>query len=82
MATGRDVLYMLKPNDGWTITGDDYDSIIWDEGVTPITRKAFNDGFATFDAWKENDLAEKTAVRQAILDRLGLTADEVATLLA
>ncbi len=52
MASGVEVLNMLIPTGGWVITGDDFDSIIYDEGVEPVTKKQFVDAFAQYDAWK------------------------------
>ena len=76
MATGGDVLSMLIPTGGWVIYGDDFDSIIYDEGVAPITKEQFKNGFAAFDAWKAQQNAQKALARQAILARLGLTEEE------
>ena len=52
MARGSDVLRMLKPQGGWVIYEDDFDSIIWDEGVEPITKAQYEAGFSEYDAWK------------------------------
>lgn len=82
MATGPDVLSILIPTGGWVITGDDFDSIRYDEGVTPITRKQFDDGFVQYDAWKAQQELEKTTQRQALLNRLGITEDEAKLLLS
>lgn len=83
MATGTEVLNYLIPQGGWVIYGDDFDSIIYDEGVTPITKEQFDAGFAQFDAWKaERDAtaaAKKTAVI-AKLEALGLDTDDLAAL--
>lgn len=81
MATGGQVLSMLLPQGGWVIYGDDFDSIIYDEGVTPITKKAFQDGFAKFDAWKAAQDAEKANAKTALLERLGITEEEAKLLL-
>jgi hypothetical protein len=81
MARGGDVLSMLIPTGGWVIYGDDFDSIIYDEGVTPVTKKQFTDGFAAYDAWKAQQDADKAAAKTALLDRLGITAEEAALLL-
>lgn len=82
MATGADVLNMLIPTGGWVIYGDDFESIIYDQGVTPITKKQFTDGFSAFDAWKSQQDAEKAAAKDAIYERLGVTEAELALLLA
>ena len=81
MATGADVLTMLIPTGGWVIYADDFTSIIYDQGVKPITKKQFDDGFTAFDAWKDEQDKAKEATRAAILDRLGITAEEASLLL-
>ena len=83
MATGGQVLMMLIPNGGWVISGDEFNSIIYDEGVTPITKKQFTEGFAEYDAWKaEQDRAKaaKKTAAEAKLAALGLTADDLKAL--
>jgi hypothetical protein len=81
MATGGDVLQMLIPTGGWVIIEDDFDSIRYDEGVAPITKKQFDDGFAAYDSWKAAKEAEVQNRRDALLTRIGITADEAALLL-
>lgn len=81
MATGGEVLGMLIPTGGWVIYGDDFDSIIYDEGVTPVTKKQFADGFAAFDVWKAEQEAIKASSKSALLARLGITAEEATLLL-
>jgi hypothetical protein len=83
MATGGDVLAMLMPTGGWVIYGDDFDSIRYDEGVLPITKAAFDAGFAQFDAWKAEQDAAKVAAKSSAenkLAALGLTADDLKAL--
>jgi hypothetical protein len=83
MAKGSDVLDMLIPTGGWVIYGDDFDSIIYDEGVKPITKKQFEDGFAQYDAWKaklDADKATAKAAAQAKLAALGLTVEDLQAL--
>jgi hypothetical protein len=80
MVNGRDVLEFLLPEGGWVINGDTFEGIEFIE-ATPITKEEFDAGFALVDAWKEQAETAKAAARQAILDRLGLTADEAALLL-
>jgi hypothetical protein len=79
MATGADVLSMLIPQGGWIITGEDFDGIEFVE-CEPITKKQYTDGFAQFDAWKQDQDAAKAALvasRNAKLIALGLTAEEL-----
>lgn len=80
MAKGGDVLEMLIPTGGWVIVGDDFDSIRYDEGVSQITKKQFQDGFAAYDSWKSGKEAERKSRKDAILDRLGLTSEEASIL--
>ena len=82
MAKGGDVLEILIPTGGWVIVGDDFDSIRYDKGVQPITKKQFDDGFKNYDAWKQAREDEMKAKKQALLDRLGITAEEASILLS
>lgn len=81
MATGADVLAMLIPSGGWVIYGDDYESIQFIE-ADAITKAEFEAGFAKVDAFKEKQAADRAAAKAALLERLGITADEAALLLA
>jgi hypothetical protein len=83
MATGGDVLTFLKPNGGWVIAGDDFDSIRWDEGASKITKAEFEAGFAQFDAWQVQQQAKAIEAKnkaQAKLEALGLTTDDLKAL--
>jgi hypothetical protein len=82
MATGADVLQMLRPNGGWVIYGDEFESIIYDEGVEPLTEKEFNDGFKKAEKWLTDQKAAKIAARDEILNKLGITREEAQILLS
>jgi hypothetical protein len=65
----------------WTLDGDEYTGLTWlSDGAKPS--KETLDGL-----WSEvrdeiaSEAEAKVAAKQAVLDKLGLTADEVATLL-
>jgi len=81
MATGAEVLEMLIPTGGWGITGDNWEGVQFYE-ATPITKEQFNAGFAQYDAWKVQQDAAKAATKQALLDKLGITAEEATLLLS
>ena len=81
MAEGHEVLQMLCSEVGWVIYGNDYDSINWFDKSPAITKEEFEAGFAQIDAWKAQQDAEKASARQALLDKLGITAEEAALLL-
>lgn len=85
MAKGDEVLSMLIPTGGWIINGDDFDSIRYDEGVKPVTKKEFDDGFAAYDAWKAEQEIKATQAKDvaiAKLAALGLTLEDISALLA
>jgi len=83
MVKGSQVLRFLVPEGGWVITGDDYASIRWDQGVTPISEKEFVEGFAKTEKWLADLEAEKEAKKaaaEAKLTALGLTTDDLKAL--
>jgi hypothetical protein len=80
MAKSSEVLQMLIPNGGWATTGNAFEDVLFID-CKPITKKQFEEGFAKYDAWKAEQDATKAAQRQAILDRIGLTSDELKTIL-
>ena len=81
MATGTEVMQHLRSNQGWSIVGNDFNSIIYDDGVIPLTKKEFDDTFAIIDKLLADQDEAKATARQVILDRLGLTAEEAQLLL-
>jgi hypothetical protein len=80
MAKPHEVLSMLIPNGGYTQVGDTFEGIEFLE-CEPITKKQYEDGFAKYDALKAKQEAKKAEDKAALLERLGITADEVALLL-
>jgi len=76
----NNVLTMLRPNGGWVVVGNSFDGAQFLE-CEPISKKEFDDGVKKYDAWKSKKAADELAKRQAILDRIGLTADELQTIL-
>jgi hypothetical protein len=82
MATGTEVLRMLRPNGGWVIYGDDFDGIQFLE-CEPLTKKEFEDGFAKVDAWKAEEQAKaqvKKSEAEAKLAALGLSLEDLKAL--
>ena len=73
-------LEILRPNGGWVIIGDDFDTIVYDEGVEPITKKQFDDAMKIAEKTNANEIETKAVAKSALLDRLGLTADELKTI--
>ena len=72
----------LRPNSEFSFTDNDYSTIKWDvlDGDAP-TQKEID---AAIKQVKADEIAEakaKAIQRQAILDRIGLTSDELQTIL-
>ena len=81
MATGGEVLTMLLPGGGWILTGNDYEGIEFIE-CDPITKEEFETGFTKFDVWNAKKEADAKIAKAALLNKLGITADEAALLLS
>jgi hypothetical protein len=82
MIKGPDIVNFLCPNVEFAMNGDDFDSIVWiNVKEAPITKKQYEEGFAEYEVWKSEQDAAKVAAKQAILNRIGLTADEAKLLL-
>jgi hypothetical protein len=81
MAQPYEVLAMLIPSGGYVQYGETFEGIKFLE-CEPITKKQYEDGFAKFDAWKAQRDAEAAAAKAALLDKLGITAEEARLLLA
>ena len=80
MADVTKVLTMLRPDGGWIVVGSSFDGAEFFE-CEPVTKKEFDDAAKKYDAWKSKKDADELAKRQVILDRIGLTADELQTIL-
>jgi hypothetical protein len=76
-----DVLKMLIPQGGWAYTGDEFEGIQFID-CEPITKKQFEDGLKKVDAWKAAQEQAKAETKAAILDRLGITAEEAHLILS
>jgi hypothetical protein len=73
---------LLKPTAQFSFTDNDYSTINWDvlEGKAP-TQKEIDEALKQVIANEKAEAEAKEVARQAILDRLGLTADEAKLLL-
>ena len=72
----------LKPNSEFSFTNDDYSTVKWDvlDGKAP-TFAEIEAAIKEVEAEIKAEAATKNATKQAVLDKLGLSADEVAALL-
>ena len=82
ISKGKEVMEYLRPNGGWVIYGEDFDSIQYFGDCEPIAKKLFDDTLAEI----ENIVAAKKTVQEnakaALLNRLGITAEESQLLLS
>lgn len=83
MARAAEVLSMLCSDVEYTLSGENYENIIWHSGSPAISKKQFTDGFSQFDDYKEQQIFEAQAKRQAALAKLtalGLDVDDLKAL--
>jgi hypothetical protein len=80
MAKGYEVLNYLIPNGGYVAVGEDYAGIQFLE-CEPISEAQYEAGFAQYDEWKMQQDADKAVQKAALLNRLGITAEEATLLL-
>ena len=81
ISKGKEVMEYLRPNGGWVIYGEDFDSIQYFDGCEPIAKKLFNDTLADIENMVAAKEAAKAAAKQDILERLGITEEEARLLL-
>jgi hypothetical protein len=65
----------------WTLEGDEYTGLTWLSDSAKPSKKTLDDLWASVQQEIVDEPAAKLAARQAVLDKLGLTADEAALLL-
>jgi len=73
---------LLKPNSQFSFNNDDYSTIKWDvlDGDAP-TQKEIDAAIKKIKADEITEAKAKEIAKAAILDRIGLTADELKTIL-
>tara|TARA_R110000868_G_scaffold178147_2_gene417657 strand:+ start:551 stop:799 length:249 start_codon:yes stop_codon:yes gene_type:complete len=64
----------------WTLNGDDYTGLTWLSDTPKPTKTKLDSLWAEVQQEIADEQTAKTAQRQAILDKLGLTANEAAAL--
>jgi hypothetical protein len=73
---------LLRSTAEFSFDGDDYSTIKWDvlEGEAP-TLKEVEEAITQVKATEDADKAAKTAQKDALLERLGITTEEATLLL-
>jgi hypothetical protein len=73
----------LCPDAEFTFTEEDYSSITWiKKDGTPPTQKQIDDEIIKIKANEDKEAAAAAAAKAALLDRLGMTSEEVKLLLS
>jgi hypothetical protein len=83
MAKAREVLRYLRPDGGYSIRGEDFDTVRFDDWVEPVTREEFEAAFELTDAWLAEQETQEIAKREAALSKLtalGLTQEDLKAL--
>jgi hypothetical protein len=65
----------------WHLTGENYEGLDWLSKTTKPTLQELEDQWPEVELKVSKLAADKIATKQAVLDRLGLTIDEVKLLL-
>ena len=78
---GKEVMEYLRPNGGWVIYGEDFDSIQYFGDCEPIDKPEFNDALINIENILNAQQQAKTSQRQALLAKLGITEEEARLLL-
>jgi hypothetical protein len=65
----------------WSISENDYATLVWHSEGTKPSKSVLDGLWASVQQDIADEAAAKLATRQAVLDKLGLTADEVTALL-
>ena len=65
----------------WTLNGDDYAGLTWLSDSAKPTKATLDGLWSEVQSEIAAEVTNKAAARQAVLDKLGLRADEVTALL-
>lgn len=75
------ILTRHYPNTEWTLNGDEYSGLTWLSDTPKPTQEELDALWEPTFALIKQEKADRTAARQALLDRLGITEDEARMLL-
>jgi hypothetical protein len=76
-------LMFIRPKAKWVLTGDDFNNIEWlDEIQTKPTILELENGFAEYNALKQERRIEAERAKAALLEKLGITEEEAKLLLS
>jgi hypothetical protein len=73
----------LRPNVEWSMSGDDVENIIWHTpNVEPLTEVEVEAEIIRLELVQKTELDAKAIQKSAILERLGLTEEELKVVLS
>jgi hypothetical protein len=75
-------LIALGHTSGWALTGETLDGLVFDDETKKPTKIAIEDMIASLPAIEAEKAATAAAEKQAILNRLGITAEEAKIILS
>jgi hypothetical protein len=75
-------LRSLRPTSEWTLVGDDYEHLVWLSAGKAPTLAEIEAEIAALPAKEAATLAVKESEKNALLAKLGITADEAKLLLS
>ena len=75
------ILTRRYPGKEWWLADNDYFTLEWMSDTEKPSKETLDGLWASVQQEISDEVASKAATRQAVLDKLGLTADEVAALL-
>jgi hypothetical protein len=76
-----EVLAYLRPNGGYIVNGEKYENIVFEKDCVPFTEDEFEAAFIDLKNKRLKDKNDKDVAKKALLERLGITAEEAALLL-
>jgi hypothetical protein len=68
-------------NSEWTLDGNTYEGLTWLSETTKPTQAELDAQWASVQTKLAKAITDKATAKQAVLDRLGITAEEAALLL-
>jgi hypothetical protein len=75
------ILTKKYPDEEWTMDGDNYSGLTWLSDSPKPTQSTLDALWETVKAETIADIETRAAAKNALLERLGITADEAALLL-
>jgi len=81
MSNYPEILSRRHGDKEWTILDNDYATLVWHSEGTKPSKATLDSLWASVQQEIADEAAAKLAAKQAVLTKLGLTADEVTALL-